>query len=247
VSRGKPKPKISDISRTPPTREELEALTNYLGKDELHPITVAILGAVLVEHELDNQLRRRLKCSDDAWNELLSDVGPLRNFHSKIVMGRALRMYDDDVRFNLNIVRNIRNQFAHSKKLISFDNVLIAKEVGGAKHIPRERKHFDYVINNRYGTQYGYKSLCMLLTVFLMRLGTRSAEAKTRYYQKRAAKLSPWSLGLWNILVPPIDVQKLPHLSSLVTQSGDPKSEAPKGLLSALLEKRSKSGDSTDK
>ena len=238
---------ISDISRTPPTLEELEALTHYLGKDELHPITAAILGAVLVEHELENQLRRRLKCSDDAWSELLSDIGPLRTFHSKIAMGRALRMYNDDVRFDLNIVRNVRNQFAHSKKLISFDNTLITKEVSGAKHIPGERKNFGYVTNNNYGKQYGYISLCMLLTVFLMRLGTKASQAKERYYKKRIAKLSPWSQGLWNLLVPPIDAQKLPHLSPLVNQSGDPKSEAPKGLLSALLEKQSKSDDSTDK
>jgi hypothetical protein len=120
VSRGKPKPKISDISRTPPTREELDALAASLESDELHPITAAILGAVLVEHELENELRRRLRCNDDTWGELLSDIGPLRTFHSKIVMGCALRMYNDDVRFDLNIVRNIRNQFAHSKKLVSF-------------------------------------------------------------------------------------------------------------------------------
>lgn len=247
MSRGKPKPKISDISRTPPTREELDALAASLESDELHPITAAILGAVLVEHELENELRRRLRCNDDTWGELLSDIGPLRTFHSKIVMGCALRMYNDDVRFDLNIVRNIRNQFAHSKKLVSFDNTLIAKEVRGAKHIPGARKNFDYVINNRHGAQYGYISLCMLLTVFLVRLGARAAQAKTRYHKKRIAKLSPWSQGLWNLLVPPIDAQKLPHLSSLVNQSADSKSEAPKGLLSEFLEKHSTSDDSADK
>jgi hypothetical protein len=122
MSRGKKKPRISDISRTPPTKEELKALHNILDESfgSLHPVAAAILGSAIVEHELEAELRRRLKCTDEIWNELTSDIGPLRSFHTQIAMGRALRLYGDDVRFDLDLVRNIRNQFAHAKKAGNF-------------------------------------------------------------------------------------------------------------------------------
>jgi hypothetical protein len=247
VSRGKPKPKISDISRTPPTREEYDALADALDQGGHQPVTAAILGAVLVEHQLDIVLQTRLKCGDELWKELISDIGPLRGFHAKILLGRVLRAYNEDLRFNLDIVRNIRNQFAHSKKLVSFDNPLVIREVNKAKQIPGERKHFRYVNANRFGTQYAYISLCMLLTTFLLRSQTKLFQAKTRYYKKRVAKNSAVIERLLKVLAPPTDAQKLPQLSSLPTPTADPMLLAPRGSPSVLLQSLAKDDDKKGK
>jgi hypothetical protein len=246
MSRGKLKPKITDISRTPPTKEELKALHDALAT-ELHPVTAAILSAVLVEHELEVELRRCLKCSDDAWEELVSDIGPFRDFHAKIMMGRALRMYDDGMRLNFNIVRNIRNQFAHSKRLVDFKNELIIKELKKAKPVPGEHKYFHFVTHNESGPQYAYISLCMLLVVSLMRRGTKAKQAQTRRIKRQVLKSSPWAKGLWNALIPPLGGPGLPPLFPPASRNGDPKSEAPQGPLGETLKKLTNNDRTSDK
>jgi hypothetical protein len=54
------KPKLRDLSRLPPEYADLVALSDALVEDQ-HPITTAILGAVMVEHELEQLLRSKLK------------------------------------------------------------------------------------------------------------------------------------------------------------------------------------------
>jgi DNA-binding MltR family transcriptional regulator len=85
---------------------------------------------VLVEHELDYWLRRRFKRNDKKmWEKLLDERGPLRSFAAKITIGHAFGIYDAKVDHDLNIVRTIRNAFAHSKKLLDFDDKLLVPEL----------------------------------------------------------------------------------------------------------------------
>jgi hypothetical protein len=179
--RRKRKPQIHDLSRAPPTEGELDALLPALATD-LHPVTAAILGAAIVEHYLEIELRRRLPRKDDAtWAALLADNGPLNTFAAKITLGHALKLYDADMRDNLNIVRTIRNQFAHSKKLLPFDHYLIDQHIKKSKPIPGLRKSFSsFVQQNKHGTQFAYISLCMLLGNAFLRKGRMSVEARAR-------------------------------------------------------------------
>jgi hypothetical protein len=122
-NRGKIKPKLRDLSNLVLTREEEEALAT--AAVHANPTVTAIMGAVMVEHELEGLLRSRLsKKDDDTWSDLTLDNGPFGTFHKKINAAYALGIYDDTTKQNLNIVRNIRNAFAHSKKLIDFDHPL---------------------------------------------------------------------------------------------------------------------------
>jgi hypothetical protein len=89
-NRGKGKPKLRDLSRAPLTFEERDALGNSLAVAS-QPITLAILGSVLVENDLEELLRHRLRRKDnETWLWLLSDIGSLATFHHKIAMGYAL-------------------------------------------------------------------------------------------------------------------------------------------------------------
>jgi len=58
-NRGKTKPKLRDLSEQPLTFEEQGALLDALVA-ATPPIVTAILGAVMVEHELETSLRRKL-------------------------------------------------------------------------------------------------------------------------------------------------------------------------------------------
>ena len=71
----------------------------------------AVLGAALLDARLESLYRRRLDCFQE---ELLSGNGPLGTFSARIRLARALTWIDSDVQSDLDVIRSIRNDFAHS-------------------------------------------------------------------------------------------------------------------------------------
>jgi DNA-binding MltR family transcriptional regulator len=71
----------------------------------------AVLGAALLDERLKQLFDRRLHYANE---ELLSHSGVLGSFSARISVARALAWIADDVRFDLNQVRDIRNKFAHN-------------------------------------------------------------------------------------------------------------------------------------
>jgi hypothetical protein len=81
------KPKLRDIARIIPTVEEAHKVLDVAeGTDS--PIASAILGATLIERELETLLRDRLSKKDDnTWISLTSESGPFGTFSRKIAFG----------------------------------------------------------------------------------------------------------------------------------------------------------------
>jgi hypothetical protein len=244
----KSKPKLRDFSRTPLTPEELAALSKALS-ESVHPIVAGILGSILVEHELEVLLRQRFRRKDDAtWALLLSDNGPLSSFYAKIVMGHAFGFYNENTYDDLHIVRNIRNAFAHSKKLIDFDNELVLAELKKAKNL--KRRDLRTLANPTTATdaRYAYIGLCYRLGTRLADVQIRSLRAKGRRLRKKLGRAAtPFADALRPFLQLPQATSKLNPLSFPAGQTGDPTPEAPKGLLSGLFDPPAKSDDSKDK
>lgn len=71
----------------------------------------AVLGAALIDERLKRLFDRRLHYLNEA---LLSHSGVLGSFSSRISVACALTWITDDVRFDLDQVRDIRNKFAHN-------------------------------------------------------------------------------------------------------------------------------------
>jgi len=71
----------------------------------------AVLGAALLDAILESLYSRRLR---DAKEELLSSNGPLGTFSARIRVARALAWISEDVRYDLDQIRSIRNEFAHN-------------------------------------------------------------------------------------------------------------------------------------
>jgi DNA-binding MltR family transcriptional regulator len=157
----KAKLKLRDLSRLQPEFQEARDVRSSVLHKKEHPIATAILGAVMVEHELEKLLRSKFKRKDDeTWKMLVADNGPLNSFSSKIVAGYALGIYDKSMRDDLHIVRSIRNAFAHSKKLIQFDHLLIVKELG------KSSTKFTKVEPSRAASEYAV--LCCRLSTQLI-------------------------------------------------------------------------------
>jgi hypothetical protein len=70
----------------------------------------AVLGAALLDARLESLYLRRLRC----YKDLLSNNGPLAAFSARIKVARALAWIAEDVCFDLEQIRSIRNEFAHN-------------------------------------------------------------------------------------------------------------------------------------
>lgn len=198
-NRGKSKPKLRDLSRIGPTDEEYDAVQDALGRDG-SPITIAILGASLVEHGLETELRNCFPRSDDeTWRLLTDDRGPLGTFSQKITAAYGLGIIDDVIRDALNTIRQIRNAFAHTKRLIDFNNELITRELEKATLPPEERsklyKNLSSVRAAPHGPKSAYEMLCLIVCMELFAEGSRRLEAKKvhlkaqlRRYRSRLAE-----------------------------------------------------------
>lgn len=80
----------------------------------------AVLGAALLDARLESLYERRLRCFKD---DLLVGNGALASFSARFRVARALAWICDDVYFDLNQIRAIRNEFAHNAdQELSFAN-----------------------------------------------------------------------------------------------------------------------------
>jgi DNA-binding MltR family transcriptional regulator len=185
ASRGKRKPKLRDFSTFPLTPQEASALHDAVHR-ATNPISTAILGAAMVEHELEANLRRRLSRKDnDTWEQILEERGPFRSFYSKIVMGYAFRICNEKSVDDLHVIRKIRNAFAHSKKLIDFDDKLIVGELLGAHSLPRKSKNLLQRDSSIENARTAYIALCFFQTIKLIQQQTRAAKASANWYRKK--------------------------------------------------------------
>lgn len=216
-----------------PTYEERTQLLN--AAMETTPISTAILGAVYVEHELEELIRSRLpKIDDGTWSLMLQDNGPLATFSQKIIMGLALRIYGQETRDNLKIISNIRNAFAYSKRLIDFDHDLVKAELKKVS-IPKFQKIAHHQIKNlKYGAKDAYIVLCIIISTYLTGKIVESLKAKNRRLKRKTT--APFYSALMRALNP----TRLSDLGSLLpplptSQNAGPNPPAQVGLLSGLL------------
>lgn len=71
----------------------------------------AVLGAALLDMKLKQLFRRRLRGDGES---LLGGMAPLSSFSSRIRLALALAWVSDPVASDLDVIRDIRNDFAHS-------------------------------------------------------------------------------------------------------------------------------------
>ncbi|MCE5361458.1 MAG: hypothetical protein JJ714_10925 [Acidithiobacillus sp.] len=92
--------------------------------------SVALVVAACVEEVLRQVLESRLVSLPKEEERKLFDEpgGPFHNFYSKILTGFALGLYGPITKGDLDIIRTIRNSFAHSMKALRFDSPEIEKQ-----------------------------------------------------------------------------------------------------------------------
>jgi hypothetical protein len=162
---------------------------------------------------------------------MLAEGGPFSTFARKIKAGYAMRVYDEAFETNLNIIRTVRNAFAHSKRLIEFDHPLVAAELKKIAVPSFRKKHF-LRIKTETKPQSAYALLCLGLTQELMKRRRVSAEAGQRRSRRKEQQTSP----LYRALAPALtmgslygltdfsEALKSTRLSTPQNQTADPSS-----------------------
>jgi DNA-binding MltR family transcriptional regulator len=113
------KRKLRDLITDTPTDKQARKATRAFHKG--NSLTCAIMCAAVLEGELEILLRKKFKRKDDeTWMRLVGEYGPLGSFALKIIAGHAFGLYDEITLKNLNKVREVRNVFAHAKKILTF-------------------------------------------------------------------------------------------------------------------------------
>jgi hypothetical protein len=97
---------IADFGR------EIAAIENERG--------AAIILAVHLETALQTALVKRLKIDKKHFGDMFGFNGPMGTFDNKVRMASAIGLLTDETRSYLDVIRRIRNAFAHSMVPISF-------------------------------------------------------------------------------------------------------------------------------
>lgn len=187
---GRKKSLSHHLSRRAPDDTELDhAMKEFQeGSDRV----AAIMGSALVEHHLMDAIRLSLA---DAFNDnvLFHDQGaPFGTFKARIVAGRALGLYGEQMANDLDILRDIRNQFAHALLSISFENPHLVgrcKEFSEHKVTDDDGAPLDF--DGREGrkvseTRLCYETMCWKLSIILLQKSTKLLRRKTEDLQRKA-------------------------------------------------------------
>ncbi|GAB2883201.1 hypothetical protein GCM10027046_09610 [Uliginosibacterium flavum] len=86
----------------------------------------AIVGVAWVEEEMQAAIKSFLEEDKKAWDRLFGRSGPLATLSSKIDLARLLGMCSKVIASDLHILREIRNEFAHT--VVARDNSVLTFE-----------------------------------------------------------------------------------------------------------------------
>jgi hypothetical protein len=93
--------------------KEIGAVDNHRG--------AALLLATHLEDALQFALINRLKINHKRFNDIFGYDAPMGTFDRKVRVAHAIGMITDETRLTLDVIRRIRNAFAHALIPISFN------------------------------------------------------------------------------------------------------------------------------
>jgi hypothetical protein len=129
ASKGRKKASLYDLSRERWVPGDYTKIAVELsqGSDRAS----AIVGGSILENSLTDILNSHFQTMDpsDVEDLFYKPTAPLQTFSAKIIIGHAVGIYGVKMREQLDIIRRIRNAFAHSMRPVEFEDELIARQV----------------------------------------------------------------------------------------------------------------------
>jgi DNA-binding MltR family transcriptional regulator len=108
----------------PDTKEREHIVTEMLLKESDRGC--AIFGAQILADDLESLLRTHFRSDDESVkkvvNPLFATYAPLSSFSAKIQVAYAIRLITKGLKHHLDVIRRLRNEFAHEAGPIDFDD-----------------------------------------------------------------------------------------------------------------------------
>jgi hypothetical protein len=177
ISRKRRKNALRALMRRLPAGDPIANMLGQLGpqvKNIAYDRAAAIVLPTFLEHALKQAIIQHFKPSptDPEFKYIFdNDHAPYREFASRIRLAKALGVVSESDYEKLEIVRAIRNAFAHTSSAIDFDaqeidDYCIDLIVPGADpvgppnrpHAPQNRNRFAMAVLNLYLALQGYKA-----------------------------------------------------------------------------------------
>lgn len=112
------------LNGRPDTKDREQIVTETLLKESDRGC--AIFGAQILADDLESLLRTCFRSDEESIkkvvNPLFTTYAPLSSFSAKIQMAFAMRLITKGLRYHLDVVRRLRNEFAHESGPIDFDD-----------------------------------------------------------------------------------------------------------------------------
>ncbi len=119
--------RLTDQTRSRPHSNQLWKTILAARDNIVEASTFSLVLSAAIEQALEIAISTHFVVSDDAAQALFNDQnGPLSTFAAKTKIAYALGVFDAPVRDELDLIRYIRNAFAHSKEPLTFESTLIA-------------------------------------------------------------------------------------------------------------------------
>lgn len=95
---------------------------------------VVLAASAILDSQLERALKKGMKpLTNKLYKRLFESFGPLSDFANKIVMARALGIVTTEIYDELEKIRSIRNRFAHSSKILTFESEEVTPKLSALK------------------------------------------------------------------------------------------------------------------
>jgi hypothetical protein len=164
VSKGRKRQSLRELSRAFPSSEEFEAHQAEIMKGPDRPS--ALVACAWVDAQLIDSISMRINLWDENAKARLfeNEEAPMSTMAARILVGRALRLYGNEVHGHLDTIRRVRNVFAHSNRPITFATQEISLECLKLPEIAYQANEYT---SKLHPMRVRYLSTCYTLVTFL--------------------------------------------------------------------------------
>jgi hypothetical protein len=162
---------LKALLRKQPTPDEFRTIIREL--ENAHPRAVAIMGATAVEDALKGLIIKHFTPAvlPSELDDLFGPTKPLSSFSAKINIAHAMGLFGPKTKADLDLLRDIRNAFAHARISISFKTPEIAElcdyficasptfRSARDTFISAAENLFIHLWNRQFGTSFGSSRL----------------------------------------------------------------------------------------
>lgn len=125
---------LSDSAKT--SLREFQKLSLELHKESDRGMT--LYATAYLDYQLEILLKKKLVGSKKELTDLFSFNGPLGTFSSKIKISYSIGLLDKDTVHDIDILRKIRNVFAHSEQKVDLNSENVTNLINNLKLVIRK-------------------------------------------------------------------------------------------------------------